>query len=538
MRNLLTSAFVSTCLVVCGSTTSGHAQDEPWIITDAQIVTEPMEVGDIIVAEGGSLRVVDVPEPGFQISGHLWAIGESRVELVNSVIQFMSTYHGQYGLVSAENSSAEVTGCDYRVPNGVQHALVSHGNGDLQVTDTDFGFVQLLAMGDSRLVAERLNGDFEVLLMDQSSMVLNDIPRDPGSGQLWVWPEVTPGSEVVYSPPLPGFVDAWEYPPEGSTGIEQRVDLARCEVMLWPILVDADSKLTLRDITEDNWIVVGLLMPNSAVIRNLGGEGLVEDLQIPLHDRMIQLENASIDTWNLYPQAHAQVDIIDSILGEIISEQNSRVWVERCLIDGNGGWFGSREDSHMVVHDSVVTCTVEAGNQSTLEFHNSQILPYEVDPTGEFTRFGAFDDAILFAHQTTMETTAVLGGSGLIGVSFVAELPPSPPVTPFPLYGSAALFSLDPKVAEGSWMLESIEHPGTDAQVLAEGSENVESGLLATWANANPAQPSTLRLTLTDGLSRSLIGSRVVRSENGEPADGHARRPRKKKLRLPGSSSE
>lgn len=517
--------------LIAGFVSPLAALDEPWIITDDQIITEPTDVGDVIVAVGGSLTVRDVPDPGLRVSGHLWAIGESRVELRDSVIQFMSTYHGQYGLVSAENSRIEVSGCDYRVPNGVQHALVTHGNGELTVSDTDFGFVQLLAMGESRFVAERLNGDFEVLVMDQASMDLHDIPRDPDQGKLWVWPEFTPGSEAVYTPPMPGFVDAWTFPPPGSTGLESTVDLQRCETLLWPLLVNADSKLILRDISEENWIVVGLLLPNSAVIRGIGREGTVVEKDLGLHDRVLRLENASIDTWNLYTQNDSHFLIQDCHLGEIISQQSSHVRVERCYIDGTGGWFGSREESRMAVYDSLITCTVEAGNSSVLEFHHSQIRPYEVDPTGDFTRFGAFDEAVLFVHQTTVDSTIALEESGLIAVSYLNSLPPVPPSEPFELAGTIGLFSRDPEVGTGRWTIEAIEHIGSDSEVLAHGTDNVDNDFLALWSG-HPDRATSLVMTLTDGRDRTILGSHLVRNRFGEPAPGFQRRPRPKKVPL------
>jgi hypothetical protein len=93
---------------------------EPWIVVGDLVITEPTEVEDIIVALNGSLTVRDVPEPGLQVTGTLFAVGNASIRLENSVIQFMSTYHGQYALFGIEESTIEVIGCDYRIPNQVQ----------------------------------------------------------------------------------------------------------------------------------------------------------------------------------------------------------------------------------------------------------------------------------------------------------------------------------------------------------------------------------------------------------------------------------
>ncbi len=157
--------------------------DDPWIITGDVVITEPMDVEDVIVAGSGSLTVRDVPEPGLRVTGNLFVVGNASIRLENSVIQFMSTYHGQYALSGIEESTIEVIGCDYRIPNQVQHALIIYGDGELVVEDTDFGDVQLISAGDARLRASRLTGNFEVLVQDDSTMELSDIPRMPGGRQ-------------------------------------------------------------------------------------------------------------------------------------------------------------------------------------------------------------------------------------------------------------------------------------------------------------------------------------------------------------------
>ena len=97
---------------------------EPWVITGDVVITEPMEVENVIVAGHGSLTVRDLPEPGLRVTGNLFAVGNASIRLENSVIQFMNAYHGQYALAGIEKTTIEVVGCDYRIPNQVQHALI------------------------------------------------------------------------------------------------------------------------------------------------------------------------------------------------------------------------------------------------------------------------------------------------------------------------------------------------------------------------------------------------------------------------------
>lgn len=507
-----------TALVVLGSVVGGAigvaADDEPWIISEPVVLTDPADLGHIIVLPGGSLTVRDLVEPGLRMSGHIWVVGDGRVRLENSVVQFMSVYHGQFSLVGADDARIEIIDCDYRVPNGVQHALMVAGDARMVVEDTDFGDVQLLSAHDATLEARRLTGNFEVLVQDDSTMVLEDIPRIPDAGKIWVWVEFPAGSQAEYSPPMPGMVEHWTFPPPGSTGISQTATVDRCEALLWPMLVREDSDVLLYDISQDNWVVVGFHMPNDGEVGALLNDRFYTDHTLDLEDREFRLVNASIDTWNLYPQADAHVTVRDSHLGEILSLENSRVWMERTVIDGTGGFFGARDTSEITATDCHFTCTIEASQESTIELRSSIVDPYPLDPTGAWTRFGAYDDGRLFADQTPVATTPALDGRGLIAVSYFHHPPQTPPAGSVTLVGTVAQYSLDPKVATGSWRLEASDRTGGVPVLIGGADENVEDDVLGTWSNADPALDYRLQTTITDGLGRTLVGNLVVPGSN------------------------
>jgi hypothetical protein len=487
--------------------------DDPWIITDDVVITEPTRVGDVIVLLDGSLTVTGVPEPGFEVEGNLWAIGSGEIVLQDSVVQFLSTFHGQYALAAIENARVEVSGCDYRVPNGVQHGLVVAGDAELVVEDTDFGDVQLVAAHTSRLEAHRLNGRFEVIVQNDAAMVLSDIPRDPGSGALWVWVEFPEGSEAVYTPPMPGYVADWSFPPLESTGIDQTVQLERCEAMLWPMLIREGSRLELRDIPEDNWVVVGLHLFESTAVEGLRNQTSYTDEELEIGRHSIRLVNASVDTWNLYPQGNALVRVYDSTLGEILAMGGPRVVVDNTTIDGSGGFLGTRDRSTMVLTNSTVTCTVEATQDSTLELHHSEVQPYPQDPTGAWTRFGAYDRARLYAHHTPVTTTPALGGDGLIAASYILDPPTEPPSTgsPASLFGIAAQFSLEGGPAPGSWRLQAVSPMTGEVERISAGEGNVEEDVLGVWEGADPTLSYRLQVVLEDAWGRTLTGEYPVR---------------------------
>lgn len=482
---------------------------EPWIITDDVVVSEPMDVGDVIVIGGASLTVRDVGEPGLRVTGNLWAIGDGRIRFESSVIQFLSTYHGQYALAGVDQARIEVVDCDYRVPNRVQHGLVIGGEAEMLIEDTDFGDVQLVPVATASMTARRLNGHFEVVVQNDASLEISDIPRDVGGGDLWVWVEFPTGSRADYTPPMPGFIDSWTFPPDGAEGIVQNIVMERCEAKLWPMLVRENSRLTLRNIPEDNWVVVGFHLPASADFDDLRNGRTYDDTRW-VFDREIELINASIDTWNLYPAKDARVTVSNSVVGEILSFDDSRTVVERSTIDGSGGFLGARDRSTIYLTDSVTTCTVEASDDGLIELHHSVVEPYPQDPTGDFTRFGAYDRGRLLADQTPVNTTPMLGGDGVIGVTFIANPPEHPPSTLTTLIGFAALFALENGPQLDQWRLEVVSRRGGTSSVIGEGVANVENGELGEWSGADPAVGVLLRTVLTDSLGRNLTGRQWV----------------------------
>jgi hypothetical protein len=418
----------------------------------------------------------------------------------------------------------EVDGCDYRIPSGVQHGLVAVGSAELVVEDTDFGDVQLVTAESASLRAERLNGHFEVIAQNDSQMTLADIPRDLGEGDLWVWVEFPEGSEAVYTPPMPGFVDYWTFPPQDATGIVQTILMERCEARLWPMLVREGSTLTLRDIPEDNWVVVGLHLFERTTVSGLVNDLMYDDVHLEIGRHDIRLIDASIDTWNLYPQGRARVDVRDSLLGEILSMGHARVTMRDTTIDGSGGFFGARDHSRITATGCTFTSTIEAAQDATIELSHSAVEPHPIDPTGVFTRFGAYDQARLYAHHTTVDTTPDLGGQGLIAVSFITNVPSEPPGgTPVSLFGSVAMFSLDgPTIAE--WRLE-VSGKGGLPELIASEDSNVEEEVLGVWGGANPEVGHQLRIVLTDSWSRSLIGLYEVPGAGPRQRRGGVRRP-------------
>ena len=494
----------------------------PWIVTSAVTITEPAELGDVIVVGEGVLRVTGVGDPGARFAGNVIAMDGGRVTFEDSVIRFMSVYHGQYALVAWRGGEVSVRRCDYRVPSGVQHGIFAGEDGRVTLEDGDFGFVQLVPTGSSVMTARRLDGVFEVVVQGQASLLLEDIPRSGGGGELWVWPEFPTGCVARYTPPMPGFVDRWRFPPENSSGIGQSIVMNRCRAKLWPMLVRPGCDLTLAGIPPENWTVVGFHMPQSQTVTGLVNQDPDTTGLVPLSDRTVRLEDASIDTWNLYPEDGARIEVRDSVLGEVLAFGDSRVRIRDSMIDGTGGFLGASDRSAMRLERSTVTCDVQATGDATLTLSGCTVRPPDVP--GFVVAIGAHDGARLMLAQTAVEgvetgrTAVTVTGRGVLGL---AALAPPPSTVPAPgqamaLEGWAALYAVDPAVSGVSWTLEGRPACGlATPEPLGSGSANVENGPLGTWHGTADGRPWRLEMRLTDGIGRTLEASWNVPGRDG-----------------------
>ncbi len=506
----ISSGILLLALVVFMSPRHALGTEDPLILTAPMLVEEPAEFGNVIVYGAGELRVSGVRDPGVRFSGNVLAIEGGRIVFEDSVVQFLSEYHGQFALVALDGGEIEVRRCDYRVPQYVQHGIVTGGDGHALIEDSDFWFVQLVPMDESLIEARRLNGSFEVVVQNEAQVLIEDIPRDSGQGSLWVWPEFPSGSRAVYSPPSTGPVEAWSFPPPGSTGIGQHCTLRRCEVLLWPMLVREGCDLTLKDIPEENRVIVGLHLPNSLRLEGLVNQAPVGTGNVEISDRSIRLENASIDTWNVYPERDAEVELQDSVVGEALAFEQSTLRLYNTVVDGTGGFFGSEASSTVTAENSTFTCDVQATGNSTMSFKDCLVRALG---QGEGSiRVGAYDTARLFLGQTvvagTEEGSAVLslGGRGELAVAALETIPdraPGPGET-LPLRGWVGVYSLDPGLTRQSWSLSVGSACGGPTGLIASGNEPVDGGILADWSNSDPGKPMRIVVDVQDGAERWL----------------------------------
>jgi len=166
-----------------------------------------------------------------------------------------------------------------------------------------------------------------------------------------------------------------------------------------------------------------------------------------------------------------------------------------------------------------VTATVEASQQSLLALRSSRVLPYPADPTGAFTRFGAYDDGRLLADHTEVRTTPTAAGRGVVAAVWVEpERWPPEPGQPLALRGTIGMWGGVDAPGLERWTLEAVDGLGRRTP-LAAGGAPVEEQTLATWPGAASSPRPRLVVHLVDRVGRELRAERVL-DPQPPPRDG------------------
>jgi len=153
----------------------------------------------------------------------------------------------------------------------------------------------------------------------------------------------------------------------------------------------------------------------------------------------------------------AAIQVRDSQIGELLAMDSSSGPLDEVVVDGSDGYFEGNGTAKVEAYGSTSTCDVRASGNATLELHGSRLLPYPTDTTDAFRCFGAYEDGRLLLDATPATSTARVTGRGVVATVWLSDAPAHPPATGLPLYGTVALYPLDPAVAPFSWRLEAVD---------------------------------------------------------------------------------
>jgi hypothetical protein len=285
--------------------------------------------GDIIVINDGVL-LIDHAE--FYLDGDIIALNEGVVEVDSS--QFTILQHFIYHRILLTQDSARVsitnTTTDF---NGYQINVSVGGWGDLTMSNvTNNDWITAVVMHEAHTTLEHVDYTGEWLFINRCSSVFTHVDQLLS----WFFCEDSsivdidfPESDTVY-----GFV--FDSTVASITNIDYRVEIDSSTDCIWAMIPLRGSDVTVRD---SYLRVTGLMFEgvDSFVVTGLVNNLHYDDFTLDVPDRNYHLINTTVQTWNLYPSDTTQVELTNSIFGELCGFSSSYTTIQQAFCDGSGG---------------------------------------------------------------------------------------------------------------------------------------------------------------------------------------------------------
>lgn len=331
-----------------------------WLIDGtAEMVNESMVVeGNVRIINNGSLTATC---PRFVLKGDIVTESGGAFETSDVMLEIPQEYRWQY-------------------------CLLAGNGGDIGLVETDIYTAHpLMLMGNS---GAGLNLDrVDMCLCGFHVEVINgctfDIKNCASVGEICLFPGVAVNIEntdvvLVWFFAVPG-VNAAICLPDGTSIADWQLDselgidlsVSNSTNVLWGLISYPGSVLR---IDNSEILVTGLLFSLNSIVPLTGIEnGKSLDNSTVFTDRILELENSPVNTWNFYASGNAAVLIDNCLFGEALSFDTSSIEISNSTCDGTGGYLGSEDESEIYIVDTKVTCEVLAFGSSELIIENSSV---------------------------------------------------------------------------------------------------------------------------------------------------------------------
>ena len=294
--------------------------------------------GTIVVFGDGKLVFEDADA---LINGDILVYGDAaRLWITNSTMHFPQSYIYERAMVAAGNAIISISNStlDYY---GLSHDLVITEDALViweDITKIGFTTCGLYANGSIDINGANQAGEFVMTL--NSSVDITDATtillwhHVPETGSLdFIFPNGDNVANMSFDETTPGV-----------SGIDFSYSLTNCDEVMWGLMPEPNSDITITD-SELRTIGVWFKDQPAYHVTGLVNSSHYTDFTAPLTDFNIHLINTDVRTWSLYMFDGAQGDVDNCIIGEIGTMGNSNAYIENAFIDGSGGYLFATDQS-------------------------------------------------------------------------------------------------------------------------------------------------------------------------------------------------
>ncbi len=428
------------------------------------------------------------------ILGDLFVFQDGKMIANNSTLAFPQLYFYQRSWILAHNGSIEVSNCTLDF-TGLSHNLVLVNNSHIEFHNVqNLGFTTTGAYENASLLIDTINQAGEFIMTDSASFTFNN------ANTILLWHTVPANAGINMSFPAAGTVANYSFnsTTPGVTGLNYNVQLSNCTDVMWALMPSNGSNVNISGSTIR---AIGLWFENGDTVNVSGlvNNSTYTNFLAPLNDRVLQLNNCSVQTWSLYTFDTSSINITGCIIGEVGSMGKSFVTAQGILCDGTGGYYWTSDTSFSIAISSTVFSSIRSQGNGIFLFGYGSV-------NGAAS---AVSNAVLIVTQSSLPQDPVAYDHSAVWLLNIDPLPVSYVNNPVAINGSAWIDQgpLGSFMDFGSYELSYSTSANPSAWIpISSGNVNeVHHALLATW-NTNGLSPGAynLRLNTFNNLGDSI----------------------------------
>lgn len=297
----------------------------------------------------------------------------------------------------------------------------------------------------------------------------------------------------------------------GVTGIEYDIKADSCYKIMWAMMPSSGSNVTINN---SKIRLVGMWFDkknDSLDVTGIHDSTNYLATTMPISDRIFKLNNSYVQTWSIYTFFNEKLSISNSQVGEVGSQQTSRIYGNNYMVDGTGGYHWTTDSAVAFTNNTVVYSQVRSEKTSLL------ILGYSLVISAE-----AIGKSILFVVQTQLMTDPVAREGAVAWYNTIDQPAPVYANSTANITGSAWIDRGPTSVLMDfkSWRLYyQKQGDATWKAITPDKTTEVRHNLLGTW-NTTGLTPGTyilrmnLRSTWGDSID-AFLGVNVLPALTG-----------------------
>ncbi len=379
--------------------------------------------GDVFIVNDGVMIVEDSGRA--IIHGNLFVLNQAKLIVTHGTLDFPQEFTYEWSMQVYDSALCEISGGYMRLGNKAFTIGVVQGTVIFDTLTLENGWITGTLFNGASLYANHVNNVGEWIYHDSSTAYISNVDT------LLNWFTLDIGDTAFLE--LASWDSIWHFVAEhdsnGFYGVQYSVHLDTINFCMWGLLIDYGSYV---DISNSKIRTIGLY-GTSVDTQNISGlvdSTYYSDFTLGFTDRYLHLSNTTVRTWSLYPSNGFYLNFSSSIVGEVLTMENSMAWGEHYYLDGSGGHFQAAENSFNVAFFAAMTSEIYTTENGVALLVVSAI-PY--------SRIWARNSSRLYLIQSQFPEKPVAYDSGLVFILNIDEPTEAPVNEIVPVFGTAEI---------------------------------------------------------------------------------------------------